>query len=158
MLPKRFFVTSGKALSSISKLNAFDQALLNAGIAQCNLVPVSSIIPKGSVKIDYCNIETGAITFVVMAHIEGDSGELLGAGVAWGFIEGSDYGLVAEAHGNMDEDQLRISLQSRLNEMSRVRNATLRDVGYKIEVLRVPEGLYGSAVAALVFIPEYIYI
>ncbi|MEM2740172.1 MAG: pyruvoyl-dependent arginine decarboxylase [Candidatus Bathyarchaeia archaeon] len=156
MLPKKFFITGGKALSAISKLNAFDQALLNAGIAQCNLIPVSSIIPKGSMKIDYCSIEAGAITFVVMAHIEGDPGELLGAGIAWGFIESSDYGLVAEAHGNMDEDQLRESLQSRLNEMSRVRGATLRDVGYRIEVLRVPEGLYGSAVAALVFVPEYI--
>jgi arginine decarboxylase len=63
ILPKRFFITSGRALSAVSKLNAFDQALMNAGIAHCNLVPVSSIIPKGSVKIDYYNIEAGAITF-----------------------------------------------------------------------------------------------
>ncbi len=155
ILPKRFFITSGRALSAVSKLNAFDQALMNAGIAHCNLVPVSSIIPKGSVKIDYYNIEAGAITFVVMAHIEGDPGDLLGAGIAWGFIEGDDYGLVAEAHGNIDEDQLKAILQSRLNEMSRVRGVTLRDIGYRIEVMRVPEGLYGSTVAALVFVPEY---
>lgn len=105
--------------------------------------------------IDYYNIEAGAITFTVIAHIEGDPGELLGAGIAWGFIEGSDYGLVAEVHGNMDEEQLKKNLQARLNEMCRVRGVTLRDVGYRIEVLRVPAGLYGSAVAALVFVPEY---
>jgi len=47
MVPKEFFVTSGKAFSATSELNAFDQALKNAGIAHCNLVQVTSILPKG---------------------------------------------------------------------------------------------------------------
>jgi len=45
MIPKAFFVTGGKAIGTVSKLNAFDLALKNAGIANCNLVKVSSIIP-----------------------------------------------------------------------------------------------------------------
>ena len=52
-LPKYFFVTGGTALSPVSTLNAFDEALMKAGIAQCNLVPVSSILPADAVEVEY---------------------------------------------------------------------------------------------------------
>jgi pyruvoyl-dependent arginine decarboxylase (PvlArgDC) len=35
---------SGKAITQVSELNAVDLALKNAGIAQCNLVSVSSVL------------------------------------------------------------------------------------------------------------------
>ena len=38
MIPKEFFVASAKAVSPVSQLNAFDLALKNAGISQCNIV------------------------------------------------------------------------------------------------------------------------
>ena len=47
LMPRKFFVTSGTALSDISEMNAFDQALVEAGIAEANLVPVSSIFLQG---------------------------------------------------------------------------------------------------------------
>ena len=50
-LPKKFFITVGSAVSHVSPLNAFDAALVKAGIAQCNLVPVSSIIPPDAEKV-----------------------------------------------------------------------------------------------------------
>lgn len=154
ILPTRFFVTGGTALSRISKLNAFDLALMKAGIAQCNLVPVTSIIPKGAVEAEPCTITPGSITFVVMAHIEGEGEEKIGAGIAWSFIEGEDYGLVAETHGNTDREELRRNLKARIEEMARIRNVKLRSIEYRIETLQVPKGFYGSALAALVFIPE----
>src|SRR3972149_7209979 len=46
-IPKKYLVPSGKAVSKISDLNAFDEALLNAGIGEQNLVSVSSILPIG---------------------------------------------------------------------------------------------------------------
>ena len=33
-IPTKFFVTSGKAVSKVSDLNAFDEALQNAGLAE----------------------------------------------------------------------------------------------------------------------------
>ncbi|HDM88656.1 MAG TPA: pyruvoyl-dependent arginine decarboxylase, partial [Candidatus Bathyarchaeota archaeon] len=38
LIPKEFFVTGGKAIGRLSELNAFDNALKDAGIANCNLV------------------------------------------------------------------------------------------------------------------------
>jgi len=36
MIPKEFFITSGKAASPVFELNAFDLALKKAEIVQCN--------------------------------------------------------------------------------------------------------------------------
>lgn len=45
LLPERFWLTSGVAEGE-TELNAFDNALLRAGIGNYNLVKVSSILPK----------------------------------------------------------------------------------------------------------------
>jgi len=73
MLPKEFFITSGKAVSPVSELNAFDQALKKAGIDQCNLVPVSSILPPGCKERKWKKIPAGTITFGVIARKEGEN-------------------------------------------------------------------------------------
>ena len=78
---KSFFLTSGVATSSTSPLNAFDAAVAKARISQCNLVNVSSIPPRDAFQIQNAAITLGAVTFTVMARMEGDSGETIGARV-----------------------------------------------------------------------------
>ena len=95
--PKKFFVVGGKGLSKVSKLNAFDMALKEAGISQCNLVPVSSILPRDIEEISPVQIEAGEITFVIMARQDGEGGEEISAGLAW--ARTNDFGLVVEGHG-----------------------------------------------------------
>lgn len=151
--PKRFFVTSGKALSRVSRLNAFDRALLEAGIGNCNLVPVSSIIPREAEECRICEIPAGSIVFVVIARMDGSGGEELGAGIAWAWERNRRFGLVVEAHDNIDSQKLKRILNDRLMEMAEARGVELMDIKYKIETLRVPKGYYGSVIAALVFPP-----
>ena len=78
MIPKEFFVTSGRATSPVSGLNAFDLALKNAGIAQCNLVPVSSILPPECKERKWRKLPAGAITHAVVARMGGDEFAVLG--------------------------------------------------------------------------------
>ncbi len=93
MIPKEFFVTCGKAVSKVSPLNAFDLALVKAGIAQCNLVNVSSILPPGCKETKRKKIPIGSITYAVLARMDGNEGETIGAGVAWGWkkMENTDW-------------------------------------------------------------------
>jgi len=77
-LPKKFFITTGVATSSVSPLNAFDAALVKAGIAQCNLVNVSSILPPDAELVESVPITPGTITFTVMARMDGAPGETIG--------------------------------------------------------------------------------
>lgn len=154
LIPKRFFVTTGKGLSRVSKLNAFDRALIDAGIGNCNLVPVSSILPSGAEECELCDIPAGSIIFVVMARMDGSEGETLGAGIAWAWEEEGRLGVVVEAHDNMDHEKLKTTLNNRLNEMAVMRGIKLKNVKYRVESLSVPKGFYGSVIATLVFLPQ----
>ena len=102
MIPKEFFVTSGEAFSSISQLNAFDHALKNARIEQCNLVPVSSILPPACKEREWKKILAGSITNTVIARMDGKGETMIAAGIAWAWEKNMRYGLVAEANGHMD--------------------------------------------------------
>mgnify|MGYP001062033863 CR=1 FL=1 len=154
MIPKRFFVTSGKASSPVSELNAFDLALKRAGIAQCNLVCVSSILPSGCQEMEMMEIPVGTITHAVLARMDGDEGTTIGAGIAWGFESDMKYGIVAEAHGFMDRKALKEVLEWKIKEMAKIRGIKLNGINYRIEALRVPMDQYGSVICSLVYLME----
>jgi len=152
MIPKRFFVTSGKATSPVSELNAFDLALERARVAQCNIVTVSSILPGKCVQVELQDIPVGSITHAVLARMDGDEGTTIGAGIAYGFSSDMSYGIVAEAHGYMDEEALKEILEWKIQEMATIRHIVLGNITYRIEVLRVPMDNYGCVVSALVYL------
>ncbi|MEM2122341.1 MAG: pyruvoyl-dependent arginine decarboxylase [Candidatus Bathyarchaeia archaeon] len=154
LIPKNYFVTGGKAVSSVSSLNAFDAALSSAGIAQCNLVSVSSILPMGAKEVEKCSIPPGTITFAVLSRMDGLPGETICAGIAWGWTlkgERLSYGLVAEGHGSKSEEEIREELRLKLAEMAEARGVKLSDVKFRIEYMKVPEEKYGCVIAALIY-------
>jgi len=153
MIPKEFFITSGKAISPVSELNAFDLALKKAGIAQCNLVCVSSILPKGCVEIEKHNITAGSITYSVLARMDGDEGTTIGAGIAWAWAKSKKYGLVAEAHGFMGKKALEETLEWKIKEMAKIRGIQIGSIQKRMENLRVPMDNYGCVLSALVYYP-----
>jgi len=150
MTPKKFFVVSGKASSSISELNAFDEALAKAGIAQCNLVPVSSILPKGVEQVEPFEIMPGSITYVVLAKMDGKEGETIGAGIAWAM--GEKHGIVVEDHDH-DKESVEKQLHRKLMEMAKIRGLKISNYEMRIESMKVDDK-YGCALAVLVFVPE----
>src|SRR5256712_5552969 len=84
-IPTKFFVTSGKAVSKVSDLNAFDEALQNAGLAEQNIVSVSSVLPVGIRPVRQRDLPMGAITHCVLAQQRGGEGETISPGLANGF-------------------------------------------------------------------------
>lgn len=153
MIPKEFFITSGKAISPVSELNAFDLALKKAGIAQCNLVSVSSILPKDCAEIKKHNIPAGCITHSVLARMDGAEGTNIGAGIAWAWAKSKKYGLVAEAHGYMDKKAIQQTLEWKMKEMAKIRGIQIGNIQMLLEVLRVPMDNYGCVISALVYNP-----
>jgi len=153
MIAKEFFVTSGKAISPVSELNAFDQALKAARIAQCNIVSVSSILPPKCKERKWKKIPAGTITFAVVARMDGDEGTTIGAGIAWAWEKNGKFGLVAEAHGYMDAKAVKETLKWKMKEMAEIRNIEVGEIKCRIEVLRVPMDHYGCVLSALVFCP-----
>src|SRR5258706_8360487 len=69
---KKMFLTKGVGRHR-EKLNSFEMALRNAGIAHLNIVRVSSIFPPGckiaSPEEGLAALEAGEVTFVVLAEM-----------------------------------------------------------------------------------------
>jgi len=151
MIAKAFFVTGGKAVGKVSYLNTFDMALKEAGIEQCNLVTVSSIIPPSCEETEPKKLPVGAVTYVVLSKAEG-KGRTISAGISWGRDIESGYGVVAEACGSMDEAATKKKLDKRIQEMARIRDIKLGNVKHRIETLNVPSDCHGCVVAALVYL------
>jgi arginine decarboxylase len=71
-VPRRVFLTKGVGRDR-EKLASFEAALRDAGVAHCNLVRVSSILPPGARIIPAATglplLHPGEITYAVMAEI-----------------------------------------------------------------------------------------
>lgn len=155
LVPTKYKAVKGKGVSPISHLNAFDIALKNAGISEYNLVPVSSIIPVDAQEVENIEAEPGSVLFVVMARADGESGEVISAGIGWALgrgIGGREYGLVAEAYGKKPVSELKLELKKKLDAMCRARNFIKKFEKYEVESMVVPNGNYGSVVCALVLL------
>lgn len=104
LVAKRMFFTRGVGRHR-NNLQSFEIALRDAGIAQCNLVKVSSIFPPQckiiTAKEGLKTIRPGQITFVVMAEERtSEPNRLICAGLGLAIPAGEDhFGYISEHHG-----------------------------------------------------------
>ncbi len=104
MVPKKIFFTKGVGKHK-HNLESFEAALRDAGIAQCNLVKVSSIFPPGckivSRKAGLQQVTPGQITFCVMADVRtNEPNRLVSAGIGLAIPKkGDQFGYISEHHG-----------------------------------------------------------
>ncbi len=103
-VPQRVFFTRGVGKHH-RNLESFEAALRNAGIAQCNLVKVSSIFPPGcqiiSRRAGLAKLVPGQITFCVMAEARtNEPNRLVTAGIGLAVpAKGEQFGYISEHHG-----------------------------------------------------------
>ena len=110
MIPSKLFLTHGVGRHR-EKLQSFELALRDAGIAHVNLVAVSSIVPAGCEHVSrekgLAVLQPGQITYVVMARNEtNEPHRLLSASVGMAIPSNEKaYGYISEHHafGQTDE-------------------------------------------------------
>lgn len=151
LIPNEFFTTSGKALSDVSDLNAFDLALMRAGIEEQNLVAVSSIIPPEAKEVPKVRLPMGAVTHCVLAQMRGKGGDRIAAGIGYAYRKDGYGGYVAEGHIYGGEEAIREELYRKIKEMERIRGVELEEPTIIAESVLVPEGEFGCCIASLVF-------
>lgn len=111
MVPTHMFLTRGVGVHR-EKLASFEQALRMAGIAYCNLVSVSSILPPNCKIIPRKRgeglLRPGEIVHCVMARIEtNERNRLVSASIGLGIpTDRRTYGYLSEHHafGETDEE------------------------------------------------------
>jgi len=106
--PNLLWVTGGAA-EGATPLNAFDNALLAAGIGDLNLVRVSSIVPRGARLADApLQIEAGSLVPTVYAVVHSDTaGDTICAAVGIGIGKDS-HGMIFEHHASARDVAKRV--------------------------------------------------
>jgi len=139
-LPTRIVLTSGIGIGQ-TKLNAFDNALLNAGIGNFNLLQASSIIPPKA-EIIYLTKDKqekllpkiGSVVPTVYCHIYGERvGEkivaVLGLGVPKNYKEHN--GVIFEFAGsNVTKDKAKKLVKKMIEEAFKARNLEIEKIQF----------------------------
>jgi arginine decarboxylase len=115
--PTHYFLVSG-ASEGFTSLNAFDGALLSAGIGDTNLVKMSSIVPPRCQLISPVPLPPGSLVPTAYASISSDiPGEIISSAVAVALPKEPHYpGLIMEYSGrgtkvDIEETVRRMALE-----------------------------------------------
>ena len=158
-IPYEYFITSGIGESDITiHAGSFDQALKDAGIHNANIITYSSIMPKKARKVEKRELKFGSVAETIMAVANGEKGQTVTAGLIIGWVYDSKNnkigGLVAEYHGNDEEEKAKETLMRSIKEMFESRfpsNYQLKDTEIYTRSY-VPKKKYGTAIVAIVFV------
>lgn len=132
-----------------TKLNAFDNALLDADIGNVNLIPVSSMLPPNTQVIPMPKLKPGEMTNCVLSHQYSDNpGDEISAVIA--FAQAEEMGCVIETSGiNRTLKQLKEEAKFMAEYMIEKRGLEIIDYREVIQTHKVIDK--ASVVAALLY-------
>ena len=153
IVARRFFLTCGTGDAS-TELNAFDAALLKAGIGDTNLVRMSSILPPDAELIEGYTFQKGSfVPLAYGAYTSSEPGTLISASVAVGIPQDpGEIGLIME-HAHAGD---AAACEKRTREMVREGMEDIRGLRIKeIKSISVSHTvrISGAAFAAVVLCP-----
>ena len=135
-------------------LNAFDNALLAAGIGNINLVRVSSIVPPDVDIVPLPQIKPGAIVPTAYAAVTSETpGETITAAVGYALpVDRTKAGVIMEYHDRADRMTAERVIRAMLAEAFAVRGEEIREL--KVVAVDHRVGKVGCAVAAVTLLSE----
>lgn len=127
--PTIYYMTTGSS-EGFTTLNAFDGALMDAGIGNTNLVKMSSICPPRCTMVDSVNLPHGSLVPVAYAGITSENpGELISAGVAIAFPEDENHaGLIMEYSASGGKCAIEEKVRLMAEEGMKMRGKTIREI------------------------------
>lgn len=136
-----------------TQLSAFDQALFHSGIANFNLIRLSSVIPPQSViKVESFDNngkdEFGNRLYLVYAEKrESEKGREAWAGIGW--VQARDgRGLFVEHNGSQQAEVIRM-INSSLTDMVKYRKDEFGEIHYQVVGVRCEDKPVCAIVAAV---------
>lgn len=146
-------IVSGKD-EGPTKLNAFDNALSDAGIGDVNLIKVSSMLAANTEVNKLPKLKAGSMVNCVLSQITSNKpGEVITAVIAVAI--GEELGCVVETTGiNKKESELINEAQSMVEYMMDKRNVNIKDLIIESSTTTVKNT--ASVVASVVYLKDEI--
>ncbi len=147
--PTHYFLVSG-ASEGFTPLNAFDAALLGAGIGDTNLVKMSSIVPPRCELIAPVPLPAGSLVPTAYASITSDiPGEIIASAVAVALPENPRYpGLIMEYSGRGPKAEIEETVRQMAIEGMKLRGRVIKELNSVAVEHRVKK--VGATLAAVV--------
>ncbi len=144
-------IVSGKD-EGPTKLNAFDNALSDAGIGDVNLIKVSSMLAGNAEIVELPELKAGAMVNCVLSEITSDTfGEEITAVVAVAI--GDELGCVVETQGrDKNPDDVIGEAKDMVTYMMNKRGVEIRDLIVESSTATVKE--IASVVASVVYVDK----
>jgi arginine decarboxylase len=148
-IPTQYFLVSG-ASDGYTPLNAFDGALLQAGIGNTNIVKMSSIVPPHCQRITPIALPPGSLVPAAYAAITSDiPGEIISASVAVALPEDENQnGLIMEYSAKGDRHKIEEIVRNMAIEGMKLRGWKIKDLQTVVIEYRVKR--IGATLAAVV--------
>lgn len=119
-MPTKYSLVSGSS-EGATELNAFDGALLQAGIGNVNLVRVSSILPPRAAYVKDLRVPPGNLLPVAYASITCiEPGEMISAAVGIGHTEDT-FGVIMEYSGHCSAGEAEETIRMMVEDAFRRR-------------------------------------
>ena len=135
-----------------TKLNAFDNALADAGIGDVNLIKVSSMLGENTEITDLKELKPGSMVNCVLSSVTSDNpGDKITAVIA--VATGNELGCVVETTGiNRPEQELIDEAEFMVKYMMEKREVEINELIVKKSTTTVE--CIASAVASVVYLEE----
>ena len=146
-------IVSGKD-EGPTRLNAFDNALTDAGIGDVNLIKVSSMLGKNTQVKNLPKLKAGAMVNCVLSSVTSSKpGDTITAVV--GIAIGEELGCVVETTGtNKDKQELIYEAKFMVNYMMEKRGIEIKE--HIVEAVSTTVENIASVVASVVYLKDEI--
>ena len=125
--PKKVKLVAGSA-EGPTPLNAFDNALLSAGIGNLNLIRVTSILPPGCIHEEDFPVPPGSLTPAAYGYLlSSQPGQEIAAAIGVGFCE-EDYGVIMEFEGYCPKEEAEDRVAEMVRDGFAARGKRLREL------------------------------
>lgn len=140
--PNAFCLVKGAA-EGRTRLNAFDKALLKAGVGDTNLIRMSSILPPGALQMNITDLELpkGGLIPLAYASIDGTTpGRLISSAIAVGIpVKEDEPGVIMEFEDHANLDNVEAIVRQMVIDAFEYRNRELKEIRsigieHKVEV------------------------
>ncbi|MHB1665829.1 MAG: pyruvoyl-dependent arginine decarboxylase [bacterium] len=126
--PDIYTMVSGDS-EGISKLNAFDIAILNAGVGNTNLIKLSSILPPNTKFVSKINYSRGSLVPIAYGSIVSDKkNEIIAASVAIAITEEDGFGVIMEYSGICPADEAKAIVSKMAEDAIKYRKMVLKEI------------------------------
>ena len=148
-IPKKYFFVAGSS-EGYSRLNAFDAALIKAGVGNTNLVKVTSIIPPYAEEVEPIELPPGALVPTAYSVITSElEGEIISAAVAVAIPEDkSKPGIIMEYSSKGHKEDVERVVRKMAEEAMKIRGEEkirIKSISVQHQVRRI-----GTAFAAVI--------